>query len=114
MNVAKELFALVKDYPEQINEVGFRNKALEFIKHISNLAGFCNREAQYKISLVVGELTAMIVDPNRFELFTATKVKAIIPLALGIQVDFTKRPFRVVGFSVEALGAKLKGIVKRE
>ena len=113
VTVAKELFALVKDYPEQIDEAAFRNKALEFIKHITNLAGFCDKEAQYKISLVIRELTAMIIDPNALVNFTSTKVRAIIPLAIGIQVDFTNRPFRVIGFTVEGLGAKVKGILKR-
>ena len=111
--VGKELFALSKPYPEKIDEAAFRNKALEFINHLTNIAGFCDSDAKYALHGAVRQFAAMILDPNRIELFTDTNVKALVPLAIGVQVDFNKKPFRLVGFSVEALGAKVKGILKR-
>ena len=111
--VGKELITVAKEYPAEIDETAFRNKALEFIKHITNLAGFCDDRSRAAIHALVAEFSAMIIDPNRFELFTSIKVKALVPLAIGLQVDFNKKPFRLVNFSVEALGAKVKAVLKR-
>ncbi len=111
--VGKELFALSKPYPEKIDEAAFRSKALELINHLTNIAGFCDKDAKHALHGAVRQFAAMMLDPNRLELFTDTNVKALIPLIIGVQVDFTKKPFRVAEFSIEILGTKVKGILKR-
>ncbi len=111
--IGKELLELSRHYPEKIDELTFGKKALEFIKHLSMLGGFCDKRTQSAISAVVREFTALMIDPNMLENFTDTKVRMMIPMAIGIQVDFTKRPFRVFGLDVKAFHAQVKAIVKR-
>ena len=113
VTVGKEILELSKEYPEKIDELAFRKKALDFIKHLSNIGGFCNDRTKSAISAVVGDFTAMMIDPNRLELFTQTKVTYLIPLAIGIQVDFTRRPFRVFNVDLKAFGAQVKAVLKR-
>ena len=55
----------------------------------------------------------LTIDLNRLESFTETKVKLIVTMAIGIQVDFTKRPFRVFGLDVGAFGSRIRAVLKR-
>lgn len=109
VQVGKELFDLCES--EKIDKLAFRKKALEFVKHLSNIGGFCDGRTQSKIWIIVRQLTALIIDPN--DLFAKTNVKIWIPLAIGIQVDFTKRPFRALSLDLNVFGAGVKGTVKR-
>src|SRR2546426_591460 len=113
VTVGQELLELSLRYPAKIDELAFGKKALEFIKHLSMLGGFCNDRAQSAISAIVNEFTALMIDPNMLENFTDTKVRMLIPMAIGIQVDFTKRPFRVFSMDLKAFHAQVKAIVKR-
>ena len=113
VTVGIELLELSRHYLEKIDELVFSRKALEFIKHLSMLGGFCDDRTRSFISEVVGEFTALMIDPNLLENFTDTKVRMLIPMAIGIQVDFTKRPFRVFGLDVKAFHAQVKAKVKR-
>jgi hypothetical protein len=113
--VGKELLELAKpyDYEARIDELAFGKKGLEFVEHLSNLAGFCDKNTQAATGLAVRYLTALIVGPNK--LFAKTQLKLILPLAIGMRVDFNKKPpFRAVGFDVKALGTQLKAYAKRE
>jgi hypothetical protein len=57
-------------------------------------------------------MTMLIIDPNA--LFAKTQLKLVLPPAIGIRVDFTKKPpFKTIGFDAKALGAQLKAFVKR-
>ncbi len=113
VTVGQELLEIAKpdDYEAKIDELAFGKKGLEFVQHLSNLAGFCDNNTQVKIGISINYLTAMIVGPN--ELFAKTQLKLILPLAIGMRVDFNKKPpFRAIGF-VKALGAQLKAFAKR-
>lgn len=113
VRAGKELLELAKSYPEKIDELAFGNKALEFIQHLSNMGGFCDNKTKAAIFAVVRDFTAMVIQPNRLEIFTATKVRLLVPMAIGIQVDFTKRPFRVFGLDLKAFGGQVRATVKR-
>ncbi len=115
VSVGKELLELSKpdDDEAKIDELAFGKKGLEFVEHLSNLAGFCDKNTQAAIGIVVRYMAALIVDPN--ELFVKTQLKAILPMAIGMWVDFNKKPpFRAIGLDVKALGAQLKAYAKRE
>jgi hypothetical protein len=104
--------AKAEDFNAKIDALGFQKKGLEFVEHLSHFAGFLDKDAQDGVKIVVRYMTALIVDPNG--LFAKTQLKLILPLAIGIRVDFTKKPpFRAIGFDVKALGAQLKASVKR-
>ena len=112
--IGQELLELAKpyDYQTKIDELAFGKKGLEFIEHLSNLAGFCDKNAQQAIAIAVRYLSTLIIDPN--QLFSKTHLKAILPLVIGIQVDFNRKPpFRAFGFDAKALGAQLTAKVER-
>jgi len=109
MKVGQQLLELSK--LEKVDELAFNKKALEFVKHLSNIGGFCDGNSKRVIHLVVTQLSAVIMDSSG--LFAKTYVKFLVPFAIGIQVDYTKRPFRTFGMDVKAFGAQLKGIAKR-
>ena len=114
VRVGQELLELCgTDWNHKIDAMAFDKKTLEFVEHLSNIAGFCDNEDRSAIWAGVRELTAMAIDPNRLENFTHTKMKLILTMAVGIQVDFAKRPFRVFGLDVGAFGARVKALVKR-
>jgi len=114
VTVGQQLLELAKaeDFNAKIDALAFQKKGLEFVEHLSNFAGFLDKDAQGGVKIVVRYMTALIVDPN--SLFAKTQLKLILPLAIGIRVDFTKKPpFRAIGLDVKALGAQLKASVNR-
>ncbi len=114
VTIGQQLLDLAKaeDFKAKIDALAFQKKGLEFVEHLSNFAGLLDKDAQEGVKIVVRYMTALIVDPNG--LFAKTQLKLILPLAIGIRVDFTKKPpFRAIGFDVKALGAQLKASVKR-
>ncbi len=101
VEAGKELLELSRAWPEKIDGLAFGKKALEFIKHLSVMGGFCDAPTKSAISTVVSEFTALLIDPNMLENFTDTRVKLLIPMTIGIQVDFTNRPFQITGWDKE-------------
>ncbi len=43
----------------------------------------------------------------------STELRDVMPFIVGIQMDFSKRPFRAVGLSFEGWGTKFKARMKR-
>ena len=113
VKVAQELLVLL-DVPadsKNMDELTIGKKILEFISHLSIIGGFCDTNTRRAIFGVITALTASAIDPN--PIFTPTGLKMVTAMAIGIQVDFTKRPFKAVGVDVKALGARLKAYTKR-
>ena len=91
-----------------IDKATIRSKLLEFIKHLSNVAGFCDGPSRKAIVKMTDMLSFGAIDP-----LVLAHQRGILALAIGIQVDFAKKPFRVVGLDVKALGAQLKAVAER-
>ena len=94
-----------KDFPQRLEIDGL---LLQVSKHLANIAGFCDGRTQDWTHNAVRLLALCMVSPSSY-----IDLKAVLPFIVGIQVDFTKRPFRVVGLSLKGLGAELKAIMKR-
>src|SRR2546428_8439020 len=92
MKVGQQLLELSK--LEKVDELAFNKKALEFVKHLSNIGGFCYGNLKRVIHFVVTPLSAVIMDSSG--LFAKNYVKVLVTLALCSQVDFTTKTVRTI------------------
>lgn len=115
VDVSKELLALLDkslSSPSRVksshDEIEIQRLYLKVSEHLANIGGFCDRGTRNAI-FAVQELLAIATLEPLANLF----VKGLLPVIVGIQVDFTKKPFKVVGINVKGLGAELKALVKK-
>jgi hypothetical protein len=66
--------------------------------HLGNIAGFCDRTSKEKINKV-----NRLISISMVENMTLYNLKLLLPIIAGIQVDFYKRPFKLVNISVSKL-----------
>ena len=115
VRVGQEILSMLGRYPydsPRPDEVAIQKKLLEFMKHLSNIGGFCDshwNRALFDIQSLLGLSTLTMA----FDSTTPSYLVAFLPLALMIQVDFKKRPFRVVGFDIKAFRTRFRAILKR-
>jgi hypothetical protein len=83
---------------------------LEISKHLGNIGGFCDSKTREAISLIQKTMGETTIEPDGWGYIV---LKKYLPTFVGVQVDFNKRPFRVVGFSLEGLGAKAKAFLQK-
>lgn len=103
VRVSNELDELIEN-PTQ-NRLSIRQKINEFTSHLSNIGGWCDKNAQAYINSMVRELALISLESWRMSLFKdmdmhhfyAIKLKPLLVLANGIQIDFRKYPFRIIG-----------------
>ena len=81
---------------------------LEVSEHLSNIGGFCDSWTRQRIHVIQGLMSMSFADPLHY-----LTLKDMLPYVVGIQVDYSKRPFRAISLSIEALGAKFKAKAKR-
>ncbi len=113
VKVAHEILALIEGYPrsrKELDELEIRKKLMEFTNHLSIIGGFCDRGTKLAILNMQLVITQGVIAPS----LSAGRLRMIMAIAIGIQVDFTAHPFRAVGFDVKALGARLKAFASRE
>jgi hypothetical protein len=81
---------------------------LELCGHLGIIKGFCDRPTQEMISRLVWLL-------NYFDTYLrmSEALKTLLPFVMGLEVDFNKRPFRVVGIDIEALRGKFSAYLER-
>jgi hypothetical protein len=84
------------------------NLVLEISRRLGNIGGFCDGWTRERIHKMQKFLSWCLGDKAGYLL-----LKDALPFMVGVQVDFSKRPFRAVGLSFEALGAKFKASLKR-
>src|SRR2546422_797254 len=115
VRVGQEILSMLGKYPydsPKPDVVGIQKKLLEFMSHLSNVGGFCNnswRRAIFEIETMLG-LSALSLN---FDLSSAPNLMTFLSTAIMIQVDFTKRPFRLVGFDIKAFQTRFRATLKR-
>ena len=75
------------------------NKLLIGISNqLGKIGGFCDKATSYKISLVQRFLTIAMDTPMSY-----IQLKSLLPIISGLQVNFNKRPFRIINFSIKGI-----------
>ena len=114
VKVGQQILMLLGKYPykPETDKTEIQKKLLEFMAHLSNVGGFCDngwRRAIFDIETMLG-LSALSLN---FDLSSAPNLVTFLSTATMIQVDFTKRPFRLVGFDIKAFQTRFRAILKR-
>jgi hypothetical protein len=82
------------------NQLQINKMLLEVSAHLANIGGLCDHRTQDQIARIQGVMMLGMQGS-----FGNIIIKGALPIIVGIQVDFTKRPFKAVKFE---LGASLK------
>jgi len=111
--VAKELIVIIDgiendDNQENPKYTEVRKKTLDLLKHLTNIAGFCDKDSQDRIKEVAKLVTMSIEEAVHFD-----SLRKICGIAVGLQVDFNKSPFMITAFDVSVLADEFKHLLKR-
>lgn len=87
----------VKDMKEmkedKLNEI---NRLLIGIStNLSNIGGFCDKRTREKISSLKRFLSVVMITPMGY-----IQLKSLLPIISGLEVNFNKRPFKIINFSI--------------
>ena len=55
----------------------------------------------------------MVLNDDMLRIWQDHLLGCVCLRAIGIQVDFTQKPFKVIGLNIEAWGARVKTLLKR-
>jgi hypothetical protein len=93
---AKELLVLLdridNNYDRENPEyTEIRRKTLDLLKHLTNIAGFCDKDSQNRIREVTALVTKSLEEAVHFD-----SLRKICGRAVGLQVDFNRSPFTIV------------------
>lgn len=108
VKICDELLPLLEDLNR--NELEIQKKLVRISAHLANISGFCDKDTRTwidKLNRVL--LSPAIVKPLPYSM----ALRSFLIFIVGIQVDFTKRPFRVMAFNLKALGAEFKALLKK-
>ena len=111
--VAKELIGLLDgiekdDNPENPKYTEVRKKTLDLLKHLTHIAGFCDKDSQNRIREVTELVTMSLEEAEHFD-----SLRKVCGIAVGLQVDFNKSPFMITEFDVNVLGNEFRSMFKR-
>jgi len=111
--VAKELIVLIDSIEKDGNlenpkYADIRKKTLDLLKHLTNIAGFCDKDSQDRIRDVTEVVTKSIEGTVNFD-----SLRKVCSLAVGLQVDFNRSPFMITEFDLNVLGNEFSNIFKR-
>ena len=73
------------------NRASINRLLIDISEHLGAIAGFCDRNSRKKISKVT-----KLISVSMLESMNLYVLKLLLPEIAGIQVDFNKRPFRLV------------------
>jgi hypothetical protein len=108
--VVKELIELLdsmeKDNTQENSKyTEIRTKTLDLLKHLTNIAGFCDKDSQNAVR-EIAELVTKSLEVIHFD-----SLRKICGSAVGLQVDFNKSPFMII--DVNVLGNEFKTMSKK-
>lgn len=110
--VAKELISLLDGTENQSLDnpkyAEIRGKTLDLLKHLSNMAGFCDKDSQDKIKQVAEHVTACIEG-----LVNVDSLRKVCAMAVALQVDFNKAPFSMIDIDVNTLANEFTNTFKK-
>lgn len=106
VEIAERLVPLLDN---ESNRLEVQKGVLELSGHLANIGGFCDQAMKEWINYVQRVLATMSGSPP----MTSALLKLALPLIVGVQVDFNKRPFKAIGIDIEALKSRFKAYVQR-
>jgi NTP pyrophosphatase (non-canonical NTP hydrolase) len=111
--VAKELVELLDsigkdDKQESPKYTDIRKKILDLLKHLTNIAGFCDQGYQDRIREITEVVTKSIKEEINLD-----SIRKVCGLAVGLQVDFNRSPFMITEFDLNVLGNEFRNIFKK-
>ena len=111
--VAKELIELLDSIEKDDNRENpkyteVRKKTLDLLKHLTNIASFCDKNSQDRIREVTELVTISLQEAVHFD-----SLRKICGIAVALQVDVNKSPFMITEFDVNALANEFKSMFKR-
>lgn len=110
VKVAKKIVCLINN-PKR-DHVAIKQEIYEFLGHLANIGSFCDQGFQNALTVAIIEISAFLVLDDPTDGFY-NALRAFCGVAIGVQVDYNKKPFLVIGLSVGAFGAKFKVIFER-
>ena len=69
---------------------------IEISHRLSNIAGFCDRRSRERVH----EMKALLTRATAVRAMLM-HVKALLPMVAGVEVNFTKRPFKLLKFNIK-------------
>ena len=115
VKAGQEILVLIGRFPYKTpapDRTAIQKKLLEFTSHLSNIGGFCGGNWTRFMFDLESYLGLAMVSLN-FNMGSAPFLTGFMNMAVGIQVDFTKRPFRLFGFDTKAFNARVKAKLVR-
>lgn len=110
--VAKELLSLLDTVEnvtqEDQKQIEIRNRTLDLLKHLSNMAGFCDKASQDKIKQATEHVTTWIGGSANI-----ASLRKVCTMAVTLQVDFNKSPFAIVDSDVDVLTNEFRNTFKK-
>ncbi len=111
--VAKELIVLLdgseKDHDrENPKYTEIRKKTLDLLKHLANLASFCDDTSRNRIRKITELVTISLEEVVHF-----SPLRKICGIAVTLRVDFNKSPFVMIELDVNALDNEFKSMVEK-
>ena len=102
----RECVLLNRELAENNDITMTKNYLIRISGILSNIGGFCDRNSRKKINLALRYFGVAMIS-KEIDL-VMIEVRALLPLISGFAVDFKKRPFKVIGFSLGTFGINLK------
>ena len=100
VKLGKELLAEIdKEKPDTL---AINGKLLEVAEHLANIGGFCNSFARRQIDVIKKILAFKQLNPSFYE-----DLKIALIYIVGIQVDFTKKPFKLISLDLKSFKATI-------
>lgn len=81
---------------------------LELSQRLGNIAGFCDDRIRERVH----EMQRLITLTLANQLFVF-QLRVMLPFMVGLQIDFSERPFRAVGLSLEGWGTNFKPLLEK-
>lgn len=111
--VAKELIGLLdgieKDHDrENPKYAEIRKKTFDLLKHLTNIASFCDDTSRNRIRKISELVTNSLEEVVHF-----SSLRKICGIAVTLQVDFNKSPFMMNELDVNALDNEFKSMVEK-
>lgn len=70
---------------------------IEVSAHLSNIAGFCDKYSRTRVNAAQRLLSFSMIDDTGLSYI---QLNGILPMIAGFEVNFNKRPFRMMKFSI--------------
>jgi hypothetical protein len=82
-----------------------RKMILELSEHLGNIAGFCDADGKRRILIVTNQIFGVSMLDTGYLIAAISRLTAVLPLIVGIQVNYNRKPpFRVVGLNIDLKG----------